>query len=225
MTDEAAVAKARQPRAAIVLLAVAAAATWAASQMTWAEIAIADGLGGGRTVELDGNQWASAPTVLAVVLLAAIGAAVALSGWARRVLGVVLALIGAGSSIPAIVLLMGKSSDERATRLAELPARAEVQSIDWMRPAGLVAFAAAVAVFVAGGLLARKLDPNAGLSSRFSRDADAEDDLASERSLWAALDAGYDPTAEAPSDASDGDADYADRNPHKGVPPGKDGLR
>lgn len=229
--------KVRYPRAAIVLLAIGAVLTWLSSRMTWVEINISDGLGGARMIELNGNQWASAPTVLALVLLAAIGAAMALSGWARRLLGVLVALIGAGASVPAIVLLMGSSSAERAERLAELPVRAEVVSIFWLRPAGMVSFVAAFAVFVAGGLLARRPDENAGLSSRFSRDTE-EDEITSQRSIWAALDAGLDPTDvdpdtdlvdpatdEAPDAGERRDDHYSDRIPPKEVHPEKDRRR
>lgn len=208
----------RNRRTPIVLLAGAAIATWIASRMTWVELDIADGLGGAHTKLLDGNQWAAAPTVLAVVLLAAIGAALALNGWSRRILGCLLALVGAGASVPAIVLLLGRSSTDRAARIAELPARAQVTAVHWMQPAGYVAFGAALAVFVAGALLARRPDPNAGLSNRFDRSAEYDDDVYSQRSIWAALDAGTDPTAdsansEAPDVGQSSDGDYSDRNP------------
>src|SRR5262245_8434091 len=80
----------RDPVGAIVLLAVAAAALWGSSRMTWVTVSSTDGLTEPRTDKLNGGVWFGALTPLALVLLAAIAAVLATRGWLRRMFGVLI---------------------------------------------------------------------------------------------------------------------------------------
>ncbi|WP_405162385.1 TIGR02234 family membrane protein [Nocardia sp. NBC_01499] len=218
----------KSPIGALVLLAVAAAALWGASRMTWVTVTSSDGLTEPRTDHLNGGVWFGALTPLALVLLASIAAVLATRGWLRRILGVLIALIAAVAAVPAFALLTnsGKIS-ERAAKLAELPARAQVEHATTSLFPAVLALLGALAAFAAGGLLARMPQETARLSGKyenpaFRRAAATEqvskqrDDGAapgssagsaaedargrgqlSERVLWDALDAGTDPTEDA----------------------------
>ncbi|BDT95432.1 hypothetical protein IFM12275_54080 [Nocardia sputorum] len=201
------------PVAPVALLAVAAAALWASSRMTWVTITSSDGLTQPRTDHLDGGVWFGALTPLALVLLASIAAVLATKGWLRRVVGVLIALVAAVAAVPAFALLThsGKTA-ERAATLAELPARAQVETATTSAVPAVLALLGAIAAFGAGALLARMPAESARLSGKYDNPvfrraaASAEvtqrraDDPSapqlSERVLWDALDAGTDPTDE-----------------------------
>ncbi|WP_068269123.1 TIGR02234 family membrane protein [Aldersonia kunmingensis] len=198
----------------LIALVAGAACLWASSRMTWVEVTSSDGLGEERTTDLLGSTWFGALTPLALTLVAAIAAVFAVRGWLRRVLGVVIALIGAAAAVPPIALLAGTGpTQDRAAALAELPGRAEVTHLQTYSQPAVLALIGAVLAFVAGVLLTRKPPTEATLGAKYdapaARKADAtrrvaEADAAepgqapgqlSERTLWDALDAGEDPTA------------------------------
>ncbi|MCX5046065.1 TIGR02234 family membrane protein [Aldersonia sp. NBC_00410] len=203
----------RLPVGALIALAVGAACLWASSRMTWVEVTSFDGLGEERTTELLGSTWFGALTPLALALVAAIAAVFALRGWLRRILGVIVALIGCAAMVPPVALLAGSGpTRDRAAALAELPGRAEVTAMQtYTLPAVLAVIGGALA-FVAGVLLTRKPPAAPTLSAKYdapaARRADATRQVAeadaaepgaesgqlSERTLWDALDAGEDPT-------------------------------
>ncbi|WP_040733673.1 TIGR02234 family membrane protein [Nocardia tenerifensis] len=206
------------PVGPLVLLAVAAAALWGSSRMTWVTLTSADGLTEPRTDRLNGGVWFGALTPLALVLLASIAAVLATKGWLRRALGVLIALVAAVAAVPAFALLTNSGKiAERAAKLAELPARAQVGEATTSPLPAVLALLGALAAFAAGGLLARMPQETARLSGKydnpvFRRAAATEqvtkrrDDTAtqdpdsaqlSERVLWDALDAGTDPTEDA----------------------------
>ena len=83
-------------RIAQLLLALAAAALWGASRMTWVEVSSFDGLGQPKTAALSGASWSTALVPLAVLLLAAAVAALAVRGWPLRLLAVLVAATSAG---------------------------------------------------------------------------------------------------------------------------------
>lgn len=208
---------ARYPLTAIALLAVAAAALWGSSRLTWVTVDSADGLTEPRTDELNGGVWFGALTPLALVLLAAIAAVLATRGWVRRLVGVLVALIAAVTAVPALALLTGSgATSERAAALAELPGRAEVQELVTAPGPAVLALVGALAAFGAGLSLARMPAAAKQLSGKY--DAPATRKAAAtravqegtaggplpERVLWDALDAGADPT-----DSADPDLDSA----------------
>ncbi|MGQ4599901.1 TIGR02234 family membrane protein [Nocardia sp. R6R-6] len=219
------------PVGAIVLLAIAAAALWASSRMTWVTVSSSDGLTQPRTDRLNGGLWFGALTPLALVLLASIAAAVATRGWLRRVVGVLIALVAAAAAVPAFALLTNSGKiAERAAQLAELPARAQVQEATASAFPAVLALLGAIAAFGAGVLLARMSAGTARLSGKYDnpvfrraaataevaqRRAQSPDDGSSpqlsERVLWDALDAGTDPTEAPPDDPGPGEADRRGR--------------
>ncbi|WP_454199032.1 TIGR02234 family membrane protein [Nocardia sp. Marseille-Q1738] len=225
-TRGAADSRRRYPVGAVVLLAIAAAALWASSRMTWVTLTSSDGLTQPRTDHLGGGVWFGALTPLALVLLASIAAVLATRGWLRRVVGVLIALVAAVAAVPAFALLTKSGAlAERAAKLAELPARAQVQEATTSALPAVLALLGAIAAFGAGVLLARMPAETSRLSGKYDnpvfRRAAATAEVTqrraqspehgsppqlSERVLWDALDAGTDPTEEPPDDPDPGEA-------------------
>ncbi|WP_174184624.1 TIGR02234 family membrane protein [Nocardia barduliensis] len=219
----------KYPVGSVVLLAVAAAALWASSRMTWVTVSSSDGLTQPRTDHLNGGVWFGALTPLALVLLASIAAVLATRNWLRRVVGVLIALVAAVAAVPAFALLTGSGKTaERAAKLAELPARAQVETATTAAFPAVLALLGAIAAFGAGALLARMPAETARLSGKYDnpvfRRADATAEVTqrraespsapqlSERVLWDALDAGTDPTEEAGRPSDDPDRGEAGRH-------------
>lgn len=195
----------------VLLLVLAAVLLWASSRLTWVRVHSADGLGEAKSDSLVGSTWVAIVTPLALTLVAAIAALFALRGRLRQVLGVLIALIAAACAVPALALLTGAATDERAKQLAELPGRAEITGVDTYVFPPALALVGACSAFLASLLLVRKQAKSTGLSSKYDKpvvrreeaarrladDRDgSDDDQPSERVLWDALDAGEDPTAE-----------------------------
>ncbi|MBC2638471.1 MULTISPECIES: TIGR02234 family membrane protein [unclassified Rhodococcus (in: high G+C Gram-positive bacteria)] len=196
----------RRSMIAVLLLAVAAVCLWGASRMTWVEVTSSDGLGEARTAALVGGTWAAALTPLALTLVAAIAASFAVKGWALRVLGVLVAVVAVAAAVPAVRLIVSGASDDEAGRLAELPGRAEVQSVSVHVGPAVLVLIGALAALVAAVELVRRPRVRAGLSSKYDspgarRDAaktggDSVGEPVTQRMLWDALDAGEDPTVD-----------------------------
>jgi len=197
----------RRSMISVLLLAVAALCLWGASRMTWVEVTSSDGLGEERTSALVGGTWAAALTPLALTLVAAIAASFAVKGWALRVLGVLVAVVAVAAAVPAVGLIVSGASDDDAGRLAELPGRAEVQSVSVHVGPAVLALVGALAALAAAVELVRRPRVRAGLSSKYDspgarRDAakkagaDSAEGPVTQRMLWDALDAGEDPTVE-----------------------------
>lgn len=217
-TDEgadppAATRRAARPTVPVILLALAAALMWGVSRLTWVTVSSADGLTEPRVDELKGAVWFGALTPLALVLLAAVAAVLATKGWLRRLVGVLVALIGAVTAVPAVALLTGSGATaERAGALAELPGRATVTDVQTATVPAVLTVVAALCAFGAGLLLVRMTREPRGLTDRYeapgTRRAAAAEAVAeqrsqegstlSERVLWDALDAGEDPTEDGP---------------------------
>jgi uncharacterized membrane protein (TIGR02234 family) len=165
----------------------------------------------GRTVD-------AGPTALAIVALAGVVAVLAVRGWARRGVGVVLALTGAA--------LVWRSLDDRgAISLARAVELRKVQGVDVVLPGSGVTVTAVwpwlsagcgVLVLLAGVAVAARGHTWAGMSARYDAPSTAaspasgpitdspiaQDDIdeataraRADASLWRALDAGDDPTA------------------------------
>ncbi|GGG11739.1 membrane protein [Rhodococcoides trifolii] len=190
-----------------LLLVIAALCLWAASRMTWVTVSSVDGLGEERTSALDGGTWAAATTPLALALVAAVAAMFAVRGRWSILIGLLVAAVSIGALVPAVSLLFGGADADRGASLAELPARAEVTTLDVSRVPAAVVVVGAVCALVAAVLLCRTPPSHGGLSSKYDapavRRAEAEraveaaddtNDEPSERALWDALDSGLDPT-------------------------------
>ncbi|MFE9749128.1 Trp biosynthesis-associated membrane protein [Saccharothrix saharensis] len=142
----------------VALLLLAAVALWGASALFRA-----------ASADRSGGDVASALTPLALLFLAAIAAVVALSGWARRVLGVVVLLAGAATAF---------------------------QGVDADGPVvgrGVVLLGAALAV-AAGVLLVVRASTMPRLGGGYRTPGAAKRTADPERELWNALERGDDPT-------------------------------
>ncbi|WP_433604484.1 TIGR02234 family membrane protein [Prescottella agglutinans] len=200
---------------AALLLAVAAVCLWGSSRMTWVTVTSSDGLGEDRVTHLDGGTWAAATTPLALVLVAAIAAAFAVRGWMVRVLGVLVAIVAVVAAIPAIGLLTGGASDERAADIAGFErVGTQVTATDVSTAPALLVLLGSVVALVAAVMLIRKPAAAGGLSSKYDSPAARREAAAkrgaegekpeqqTQRMLWDALDAGEDPTVDGADEGS-----------------------
>lgn len=211
-----------------LLLALAAAALWGSSRMTWVHLTSSDGKTLERTTDLDGSTWAAAMTPLALALLAAIAASFAVRGWALRVVGLLVALVAIAVAVPAVQLLVSGASADRAVELAELSGHPEDLSTTVSVLPALLALVGAVAALGAAVLLMRKPPVRGGLSSKYDNpatrreaaaklgkaDTAASDEPVTQRMLWDALDAGEDPTVADGDDGAGGDNGAKPRSSH-----------
>lgn len=224
----------KYPVGAVVLLALAAAAMWGSSRLTWVTVSSNDGLTEPRTDKLNGGVWFGALTPLALVLLASIAAILATRGWVRRILGVVIGLIAAVTAVPSFALLTGSGATaDRAAALAELPGRATVTEVTTATFPAILTMAAALVALLAAVLLTRMPPETARLSGKYDnpvfrrsaataqvaqQQADGHHTGAEpvpgklpERVLWDALDAGTDPTEDSADPAARADHDQDKR--------------
>ncbi|WP_083751842.1 Trp biosynthesis-associated membrane protein [Saccharothrix sp. ALI-22-I] len=142
----------------VALLLLGAVALWGASGITW-----------DASADRSGAEVVPALTPLALLCLAAIAAVVALSGWVRRVLGVVVLLAGGVAAFQAVGTdgpVLGR---------------------------GLV-FAGALLVVAAGALLVVRGSSMPRLGGGYQTPGAAKRTADPERELWNALERGDDPT-------------------------------
>ena len=184
-------------RIAQLLLALAAAALWAASKLTWVQISSFDGLGQPRTADLSGATWSTALVPLALLVLAAALAALAVRGWALRILAVLVAAASAGMGYLAISLWVVTDVAVRAARLAEVPVADLLGTQRHYTGAVLTLVATAFSLFGAV-LLMRSAARGRAETARYTRQppvaVEAPGTAMSERMIWDALDEGRDPT-------------------------------
>lgn len=197
----------QRPIVAAILLAVAAAAVWGSSRMTWVALVSTDGLTMPRTHRLAGQAWFAALTPVALVLVAALAAMLAVQGVARRCVGVLVAVVAAVAAVPGFALVSGHSrTAERAARVADLPVGTVVAHVTTSGSALWLSLVGAAFAFAAGVQLARQPAQTAWRGAAkydnpvFRREAAAQQHAPAEelpqRVLWDALDAGADPTDE-----------------------------
>jgi uncharacterized membrane protein (TIGR02234 family) len=207
-------------REVVVGLLVASALIWAGSRFTWVSATTVDDLRGTRTTGLKGSTWAAELVPLALVALAAVAAVLAVRGWVLRVVAALVVLVGVASVVPAVRLLAGSASPDRARALLD-SASAQV-STSTSAPGALLVGLGGLLMVLSGGLLLRAPGRARGLSDRYQTPAvrreratavaeggvdegEADGEL-TERRIWDALDAGEDPTA--------GPGPGAGRDPH-----------
>jgi uncharacterized membrane protein (TIGR02234 family) len=184
-------------RIAQLALVLAAAALWAASRMTWVEVTSFDGLGQPRTAELSGGTWSTALVPLAILLLATAVAALAVRGWALRVLAILVAITSAGMAYLAISLWVTPDVGVRASHLADFPV-ADLVGTQRHHWGAVITVVAGVVTLVCAALLLRSATKERSGAARYARrsavSTDESDASMSERQLWDALDEGVDPT-------------------------------
>ncbi|GAA1837877.1 hypothetical protein GCM10009836_15810 [Pseudonocardia ailaonensis] len=182
-------------------LLLGALALWGSTRLTWASTEVAvtgHGTTGTVPIDADGAQLAPGLIGIAVLAVAAVAAAIAVSGIARRVLGVIVVLAGAAG---VYLALAGWLSPPTAAEIPRLTGTAAAGAAPI--PGATVATTAAPLLGVLGGLLvlgggvllllADKRLPRMGAryeAPGTGRPVDAE------RSAWEELDAGVDPTTE-----------------------------
>lgn len=161
-------------------LAGSAALMWGASALVWYRGAPQDR----GTVEITGAQAAPALGGLALLALAGVAAVVATGGVVRRVLGLVLGAAG----------LVAAGLGAGASWVSSFALGGELTAAPWLAVAGgVVLVLVGVFVLVREPALAR-------FGTRFAAAAGtARPELDPDRSAWSDLDAGVDPTVEAPA--------------------------
>ncbi|ADG78657.1 TIGR02234 family membrane protein OS=Tsukamurella paurometabola (strain ATCC 8368 / DSM / CCUG 35730 / CIP 100753 / JCM 10117 / KCTC 9821 / NBRC 16120 /NCIMB 702349 / NCTC 13040) OX=521096 GN=Tpau_2045 PE=4 SV=1 [Tsukamurella paurometabola] len=187
------------------LLLLAAGAVWGASRMTWMRVSVNDFLQPGRDVDIAGHTWASALNVLPLVFLAAIAAAIAVKGWARVAVAVVVAAAAIGSAFPALQVLTQEPDVAYIEQILELAPKDIVVQADKLVAGPATAVLGGVLAVIAATLLLRG-QRGGGMDSKYTSPAarraelekrvfdDAAAEESSERDLWDALDSGDDPT-------------------------------
>ncbi|WPF65387.1 MULTISPECIES: TIGR02234 family membrane protein [unclassified Corynebacterium] len=223
------IAASRKPgRLAALGLAMAAGLHWAASRMTWLDVAAFDDKSGATSASLTGAAWATELTAVALLLAAGCVAGLALRRLGRRVVGIVCALAGAGIAwIPVRTLtqeidtqrvhsLLSSSAEGGAqtatgtqTGPVTLSEWAEISSVTLHYAGPALSLVGAAIALVCGVILALRPGLDAATMNRYerkqSRQQRLRDDLQtapdSGRVMWDALDADIDPTED-----SDGSA-------------------
>jgi uncharacterized membrane protein (TIGR02234 family) len=191
-----------------LLLVVAAGALWTASRLPWVAIRSSDGLGPPKEVTLSGASWSTALLPLALLMAATAVAAVAVRGWALRVLAGLLALASFAVGYLGVSLWAIPDVAVRGADLAHISVLSLVGSQRHYWGAGF-AVAAALCTLVAAVLLMRSasvVGPGRDSAAKYAAPAERrsmarrDDDTAapigqmSERMIWDALDEGRDPT-------------------------------
>lgn len=181
----------------VLLLVAAAAALGAAAALPWARVTFRVPLRGNVPVDVDGAALVPALGPLALLALAAVAATLATTGWARRVLGLLVVLAAVPVARGAVSVRDPEGVVEAAT--GELPARAEPTGDVVVLAAGpVLAGLGAVLLATAGVALALAGRRMPGLGSRYrapaARRVAPAGSADPDRRWWDALDAGADPT-------------------------------
>ncbi|MBN9107840.1 MAG: Trp biosynthesis-associated membrane protein [Pseudonocardia sp.] len=207
MTVAAAPARAGRRRLLVVCaaLAVGALATWGGARPTWFSATVPT-VRGDVAATATGVQVQPVPTGLALLAVAGIAAAVAVSGVARRVLGGLLALVAAATVWAVVATLVSPPSPARLAQLAGLTVTPGAAGGVSGTAAPALTLAGAVVVGAAGVLLLLRDNGMPRLGARYDapsaqgRPRQADPD----RTAWEELDAGRDPTVgPAPGSAAD----------------------
>jgi uncharacterized membrane protein (TIGR02234 family) len=186
-------------RIAQVLLVVSAVGLWVASRLTWVDLRTFDGLSPPKVTTLSGAAWSSALRPLALVLLATAVAALAVRGWALRMLAVLVALASLVAGYLAVSTLETPDVAVRAAELARVPL-VELVGSQRYHPGPVITLVTAVCTLIGAVLLMRAATSARGAATKYltpaaRRSAATRDDgPMSERMMWDELDEGRDPT-------------------------------
>ena len=185
----------RSPRALVAVcaaLALAALALWGSSALTWVEVAPP----GRAPVPLPGAVLAPSLTGIALLALAGVAGAVAVSGVVRRLLGVLLvgaAVVVVGAVVPVLV-----SDPVTAAGGAALPGGGSASDLGGSPAALTAAPALAVAgavVLAAAGIFLLLREPRLPrFGARYAAGGRTEAVRDPDRRAWDDLDEGRDPT-------------------------------
>ena len=197
-------------RIAQLLLVAGAAMLWGASRLPWVQVSSSDGLGQPKTTTLVGATWSTALIPLALLLLAAAVAALAVRGWALRVLALLMAAASAGMGYLAVSLWVITDVAVRAAHLADFPVAQLTGTVQRYSAGATLALVAALCALAAAVLLMRSATKGRAATTRYAAPATRKSTVVldgeplSERTMWDALDAGHDPTGELPEQDNKG---------------------
>ncbi|GAB3274357.1 Trp biosynthesis-associated membrane protein [Parasphingorhabdus pacifica] len=178
----------------VLLLLAGAGVLWSASALGWTAQRFRGELSGETAVELAGADVRPELVPFALLTLAAIAAVLATGGWLRRSVGLLIAAAGA--------LVLTRSVNGWSTgwsvRRGAGPAGSEPVGELTVNPVGPLLMTVGGLVLVVAGVLvtirARRLP---AMGSKYSAPRAREDQAKDpDRTLWEALDAGADPTAD-----------------------------
>jgi uncharacterized membrane protein (TIGR02234 family) len=194
-----------RPRALVAAcagLALAAGLLWIGGTAVWYRVAPASG----APVALTGAQVAPWLGGVALLALAGIAGLVASGGVLRRVVGVLLALVGAGVLAAALPALLADpfATDAPASALPQLPDGVSADALRYRpterTPGPLLPAAGGLLLLGVGVLVAAREGGLPRLGARYAAPGERRVDQDPDRAAWQALDAGRDPTADTPSD-------------------------
>lgn len=167
-----------------VLLLLGAAALWGASRLVWSADVHDGGVRGPVLQTHTGAQVTGALVPLAILAVAGVAGMVAVGGWARRALGVILAVAGLGACWVAI----------DGVRFSGFPDGTPVWEVFTGR--GLALLGGILVVL--GGLIAtRRAGAMPRLGARYSTPSGQKAARDPDTELWEALSEGDDPTHDA----------------------------
>jgi uncharacterized membrane protein (TIGR02234 family) len=188
-------------------LAASAGLLWAGSATVWYRVAPA----GAAPVELTGTQVAPWLGGMALLALAGVAGVVATGGVLRRLVGILLALAGAGVLVFGLraLLVDPYATDASASTLPQPPDGVSVDALRYqpteVTAAPLLVVAGAVVLFAVGALVLvweRRLPR---LGARYAAPGERRAERDPDRAAWQDLDEGRDPTVD-PADTPPGDA-------------------
>lgn len=203
----------------VLLLLVGAALLWVASRATWLEVVAFNDQSGEVSRTLTGGDWQPALVPLALGALAAVAAVALVRGAGARVVGAVIALLGAAAAVlassgvgevdPERVHSIVTSSEGPARTdagpgtagAASVPVWSQITEISTRASGPAATGAGAVALLAAGVVVmirparaVRRDDRYVTPAARQEAAGDAEVGGESGRDLWQDLDDGRDPT-------------------------------
>ncbi|MEU0493815.1 Trp biosynthesis-associated membrane protein [Nocardiopsis sp. NPDC006139] len=191
------------------LLLASAGRAWATGDLTTAGPVVP------APVQITGGDLTGVPAGIGWAALAGIAGIYAARGWARRLIGALLAL-GGGYALSAVVAAARPAALAEAVDAAAAAGTARAAGTPALLAAGPAMAAAGAALIAAAGVLALLRAPAwPGMGTRYDRDAAPRANATgTPADLWKSLDAGDDPTLDAP------DGDTAPARPAGGAATG-----
>lgn len=179
---------------AVLLLVAAAAALAGAAVAVWMRPSFDTAFRGQVTIAVTGGEWEPALIPLALLALAGVAGAVATGGWARRLVGALLAAAGVWAAMLGVWPQFGV--DPRAAReaVAEVPTGGRLSGAPGVEPWTLLAALGGLLLVGGGLLLVARAGTMPRLGARYSSPGATRREPEPERRLWEALDTGEDPT-------------------------------
>jgi len=201
------VTPARRLAAALLALGVAAFALWLATRLVWLRAAYQSPLRGPVTVDVSGALLRPELAAIALLAVAAAAAAVATSGWARRLVGVLVAAAGLwavglswvwGGAVPAVPVAELSRADRVGGAAPSVPADAVAAGEPVTTAAALLGLGAGLLLVLAGIGMVCWADAMPRLGARYAAPGTARRVPDRDSQWWDALDAGEDPTLKGP---------------------------